>query len=1192
MLEPFECLKIEAVARNLEAVYSIVMKQVDAANADLNLLFGVLAIQLDFIKRDALLDGMNAWVLNKSKTLGEILVSQGSLTPDRRALLDTLVKEHLRTHQNTPEQSLAALAGAEQLRTILEPVRDSDVHASIMRVPSRPTAHARVERTLGPEEMPGAGIGGGAVFATQTLQPSTPSSARFRIVRLHAKGGLGEVFVAIDGEIQREVALKHIQDRFADDEGSRQRFVSEAEITGSLEHPSIVPVYGLGQYPNGRPYYAMRFIRGDSLKEAIDHFHKLSAQDGSFGTHRREFRQLLNQFVAVCNAIDYAHSRKVIHRDLKPSNIMLGKYGETFVVDWGLAKAIDAEEISGLPKSDEAPLSLSVSNASNTQMGTQVGTPQFMSPEQAAGQNHLVGFASDIYCLGATFYYLLTGSAPLTDSDVWLIMGKVQKGDFPPPRERNRKVPKVLEAICLRAMQLDPAKRHSTAGKLAEEIDCWLADEPVASYTETSFERIMRWTRRHRAWTQAIMGSVFIVAIVASVSTILISQARQAELKALGQAQDEREKAEENFLKARTTVDEFFTRVSETKLLNAPGVQPLRQELLRDALAYYQGFVEKRGDDPKLQAEMAATYYRIALITDELGQKSEAIRTLERAYAIQQDLIKEDPNNIEQRFALADTLNKFGDFTLSLGEAEKALDYFKQAKDHRELLAKEDPKNAQYQRKLLNSYDNIAVAQAEMGSPREAIVNYEQANLARSRLALDNPGVQDFERDLARGYFNLAQLQIQVEDYDAAVKTMENSASIFQKLVKQNPKSIEYAQQLVMSRRAMGDLQRFRGDVEKAGVAYQQSRDLSHRLASENPLVAEFRLDLVRADVNLARWLEIREEFAKSADVYNEAIALLRKLVTDHPTNEDYSAELATLLLERGGLFDKMQLPEEACQAIGDAEAVYEQLVQNSPGSIELHTMLARVRTQLGMALDKAKKIEAGLGKMQTALAALESARPKLTDTKQIDLQLSDVYAGMADVLEKNERREEAIAALRKGIALRAKVSKDLNATPGDLAAWAYALEGLSYMLLDAGRKDDALTTSEEANTVLLDARKRFPESVDLVFALANNYLQRIDIEGETERYDRIPDLAEKLMEATDDPQIVLELARRLARTCLAAKGKPGTETSLANMQDLALAACREVLQGDPKVLAEFRANPDFEAFQDLPAWKMLLEGK
>src|SRR4030095_1034706 len=140
----------------------------------------------------------------------------------------------------------------------------------------------------------------------------------------------------LDAELHREVALKQILDHHADDATSRQRFLLEAEITGGLEHPGIVPVYGLGSYGDGRPYYAMRFIRGDSLKEAITRFHQADSETRDPGQRMLALRKLLGRFIDVCNAMAYAHSRGVLHRDLKPGNIMLGKYGETLVVAWGL----------------------------------------------------------------------------------------------------------------------------------------------------------------------------------------------------------------------------------------------------------------------------------------------------------------------------------------------------------------------------------------------------------------------------------------------------------------------------------------------------------------------------------------------------------------------------------------------------------------------------------------------------------------------------------------------------------------------------------------------------------------------------------------------------------------------------------------------------------------------------------------
>src|SRR5262245_45481251 len=227
-----------------------------------------------------------------------------------------------------------------------------------------------------------------------------PAGERYQVVRLHAQGGLGEVHLAEDAELHRPVALKTIQDEHAADPAARRRFLREAEVAARLQHPGIVPVYGLTVDAAGRPAYAMRFIEGEPLSEAVRRFHAAGARFDSSA-----FRQLLQHFVAVCNAVAYAHSRGVVHRDLKPANVMLGRFGETLVVDWGVARTIDRTEAA--KAAGEATVRPTVDVAGDrTQMGAAVGTAAYMSPEQAAGRWDVLGPASDVYGLGAVLYCL------------------------------------------------------------------------------------------------------------------------------------------------------------------------------------------------------------------------------------------------------------------------------------------------------------------------------------------------------------------------------------------------------------------------------------------------------------------------------------------------------------------------------------------------------------------------------------------------------------------------------------------------------------------------------------------------------------------------------------------------------------------------------------------------------------------
>ncbi len=351
------------------------------------------------------------------------------------------------------------------------------------------------------------------------------------MLHLHARGGLGEVYLAEDAGLGRQVALKEIQAERAADPANRERFVREAEVTGRLEHPGIVPVYDLGFHADGRPFYAMRFIQGLSLAAAIQRFHR-----GGGPANAPELRLLLGRFVAVCNAVAYAHSKNVLHRDLKPANVMLGDFGETLLVDWGLARALDQAE----PElTDGATLTWTGSNPGLTRPGAVIGTPAYMSPEQAGGQPDL-GLASDVYGLGATLFCLLTGKPPIDVANTPEALRRAERGDFPPPRRVQPAVPKTLEAICLKAMALRPQDRYASARALAEDVEHWLADEPISAYREPLPKRAGRWVRRHKALVTGLAAAL-LVATAAAVAGGFWYQQDQAEREraAIEQAQEQ-----------------------------------------------------------------------------------------------------------------------------------------------------------------------------------------------------------------------------------------------------------------------------------------------------------------------------------------------------------------------------------------------------------------------------------------------------------------------------------------------------------------------------------------------------------------------------------------------------------------------------------------------------------------------------
>ncbi len=406
-------------------------RDVDTAG---ELLLGLLAFRRSLADGSQLIAAIDEWLASGTRNLGDILMEQGVLDSAERSLL---------------EGQAQALVAARAAR--------GDESLTVAYQPRGSAGHR-------PAEAGDPGSSGGAVAGA--VPP-------FRILRPHARGGLGEVFLAEDPQLKRLVALKTLPSDHAPDPVSQARLVLEAETTGQLEHPGIVPVHALGRDERGQPYYVMRFIQGETLKAAVARFH--GPEGKRLAPRQREvaFFRLLQSLITACNAVAYAHSRGVVHRDLKPENIMLGPFGETLVVDWGIAK-VQPEPTARTPGPEQTASGRG--DLSLTHPGAAVGTPRYMSPEQAAGNLEQVGVASDVYGLGATLYCLLVGHAPFPQDDMDEVLDHVRRGIFPAPRRLRRDIDPALESICLKAMALRPDERFASALDLGGEIEGWLAD--------------------------------------------------------------------------------------------------------------------------------------------------------------------------------------------------------------------------------------------------------------------------------------------------------------------------------------------------------------------------------------------------------------------------------------------------------------------------------------------------------------------------------------------------------------------------------------------------------------------------------------------------------------------------------------------------------------------------------------------
>ena len=823
-------------------------------------LLATLAERLEYVPAD---------VLERTRregggdSLGDALERAGALSASRRALLESLVTERLGPGAPAPDPDFASETRAvDPAATPDHPAKTAGAWSTRMTIDPDAT---RVLSNSGGRGHFGPGLAGDG------------ASNRFRKVRIHAAGGLGVVLIAHDDELDRLVAFKQIQDRHADDPESRSRFLVEARITGGLEHPGIVPVYSLGQESDGRPYYAMRFIEGDSLKDAIDRFHEPEGPGHDPVRRPLELQKLLRRFLDVCEAVAYAHDRGVMHRDLKPANIMLGRYGETIVVDWGLAKVYGEPEApaEGLPPSGLA----SLSNQGSTLPGSAIGTPAFMSPEQAGAGDSPIGPAADVYSLGATLYVLLTGRAAVEGPDLKTILDRVRNGDVRPPREVAPEVPPALDAICRKAMAKRPEDRYESALALASDVESWLADEPVSAWREPPSARLRRWARRR---------SRLVAGLAAGILTALVASAALATVVSV---------ANGRLSKANTRIGQQVAQIE---------AQNQRLSETNSALKVAEAAAE-RG---RLRAEAVTNFLVESFRSPDPGRSGRSITIAEVLDHAAESLEARDDVPPTLR---ASMLNAVGQTYDSLGLVAETLAAFTAARDLRlEALGAGDPET-------LVSENNIAQALLAAGRPAEAIPILERASEAlRERL-----GPLASETLAARNNLALA--------YQGTGRTVE-ALEILEAVAEERGSTFgpDHAATL-LSENNLAVADQAAGRIDDAIRIFRRILEVREReLGPEHPDTLLSRNNLASATKSAGRISEAIALYERTLEDSRAALG------DDHPATLNTQGNLAAALDRSGRVAEAIPLYERTLDALRTKVDPVHPLILNAENNLGL----------------------------------------------------------------------------------------------------------------------------------------------------------------------------------------------------------------------------------------------------------------
>jgi serine/threonine-protein kinase len=615
-------------------------------DTDRNLLFGVLAHQVGLLDVATFAEVCTEWSARQDRALADLVVERGLVTPADRELVERVLECKLEKHGGDARASLGATAG-DEIRRALSVIKDPHINQSLAGLPETDEYH------------------------TLSLGAGTHRRDRYTLSFPPAEGGMGRVFRARDGRLGRTVALKEPKPHLAWNKTYWTRFLREARITAQLEHPGIVPVYEVDQRPEDQqPYYTMRFVAGQTFREAIAAYHKKRAA-GTAGPLDQQ--ELLRAFIAVCDAVAYAHSRGVIHRDLKPDNIVLGAYGEVNVLDWGLAKLVDHAGEDELPA-----LPVAVADQPDRTIPGQVkGTAAYMAPEQAAGRVDLIDRRTDVYGLGAILYEVLTGRAPFTGSTPNEILRQVEHQPPQRPRQFCSDSPPALEAVCLRALAKKPADRYATAQELAEEVRRWLADEPVRAWREPFATRARRWLGQHSTLATAGVAFLLTALIALAVGTTDLRKAQNrteaATREALASAKEaqhqaerartseaavrrQQQRAQQNSARLRSAVDTFWLArfVERPTGTSSDSVKNLMASILNNALSFCSIVLDEQYEDSFSDAEKARFQLSVGMIHLFSGRNAEAREALRKAITRYEKLMAAFPEVPDHRQKLAE----------------------------------------------------------------------------------------------------------------------------------------------------------------------------------------------------------------------------------------------------------------------------------------------------------------------------------------------------------------------------------------------------------------------------------------------------------------------------------------------------------------------------------------------------------
>lgn len=948
--------------------------------------------------------------------------------------------------------------------------------------------------------------------------------SRYQRISKLGQGGVAEVWKAWDDLMQREVAIKTIRAELRSIPSVNKRLEREALITGNIQHPGIPAIHSYGRLADGSVHVVMKQVEGRTLAEIL----------GERPKEDRDLTPLLNIFEQIAQTVAFAHSLRCIHRDLKPQNVMVGRFGEVQVMDWGMAKRLDEEEPADEANELQEPaVNSSVSlraEASLTRAGEVFGTPAYMPPEQARGERELVGTEADVFALGAILFELLTGDRLYEHASEESMLSQAIAGNTASQLKKldDPSVAPQLRAICSHCLQADASQRPKDAGQVAESITSCIEGtqksleqarlKQHAAEVQAAEERKRR--KAAWVWSTGIISASLLGIFGVAWQWSLASAARD-------EASSQKLLAESRFLEAKKTVDDYLAEVAGSgSLLSAtPGTQTLRRQQLTKAKDYYVAFTETKPESEEIKAQLAAAYQSLGIISRELESNSETVEVLAQSIAIRDELIDADYDRQVNLLEKLTTLNELAIAYDRIGELPATIEACEAIK--RIVNSGTLRPSLQVDLAYAKSLSTLGTVLSRMGDDAAAeAVQVESVDfLAKLYGDEKNRAVvlmtyAEALRRLAVTETEYARLDAAREHLELALELMDASDEKDLERAYNSKESVVYA----ATANALAQVYWDASESVKAIATMKQCCLQLEAIVAANPLVAQPIQILGNCYNGLAYYLTATSN-DEALQIFERSLPLLTKAAADRPQDVVMLKELAEAHAMRGEYLLQQGESAAALEDNDQALAINQRRRQLAPENRDAIDLVIEGYKSRGILLRRLGRTDEGAEAYMNGIALIEELESTGRASRETLVSKAGIYNNLAFLYTFTSQIEASLEPYEAAVKLYGELAE------GDVVRQEYyyqasSLTNLGNSLGQLGRTAEALEQFARSVDMLESAMEKRPDNRMLLQYLFESYVYRSEMFDKSREYTKAKSDLEKALALPLEKNPFVDLSR------------------------------------------------------------------